>query len=174
MTESTDRDRKLASRAHDLLGDRGETVGVAESLTGGLLAAALVEAPGASTTFRGGLVVYATELKASLAGVSEALLAERGPVDGDVAKQLAAGARDRCGADWGLATTGVAGPEPQGGIAPGTVWIGLAGPGEPTAELLQLDGDRPEITRASCRITRACTLQRSHNASTGTDWLFLN
>ena len=60
--------------------------------------------------FRGGLVVYATDLKASLAGVPADLLAARGPVDGEVAAALAAGARDRCAADWGLATTGVAGP----------------------------------------------------------------
>ncbi|MCW2609670.1 MAG: cina protein, partial [Cryptosporangiaceae bacterium] len=87
---------------------RGETLAVAESLTGGLLAATLVAVPGASTVFRGGLVVYATDLKVTLAGVPADLLAERGPVDGDVAAALAAGARDRCGADWGLATTGVA------------------------------------------------------------------
>src|SRR6266480_3056648 len=95
--------------------ERGETLAVAESLTGGLLAATLVDVPGASKAFRGGLVVYATDLKHRLAGVPESLLAERGPVDPDVALALAAGARHACGADWGLATTGVAGPEPQGG-----------------------------------------------------------
>jgi nicotinamide-nucleotide amidase len=145
----TDREEQLASRAHDLLLKRRETVAVAESLTGGLLAAALVEAPGASKTFRGGLVVYATELKASLGGVSAALLAERGPVDGDVAEQLAAGARTRCGADWGVATTGVAGPEPQGGKPPGTVWVAVAGPASSRAHQLALSGDRGEIGRAT-------------------------
>jgi nicotinamide-nucleotide amidase len=135
-----------ATRIHELLRQRGETVAVAESLTGGLLAAALVEAPGASATFRGGLVVYATDLKASLGGVPAALLADRGPVDPDVARHLATGARDRCRADWGLATTGVAGPDSQGGKPPGTVWIGLAGPPGAEAYLLSLSGSRREIT----------------------------
>lgn len=139
----------IATRVHRLLRGRSQTVAVAESLTGGLLAAALVEAPGASATFRGGLIVYATDLKASLAGVSSRLLDERGPVDGDVARQLATGARERCGADWGLATTGVAGPESQGGKPPGTVWIGLAGPGGVDARRLALAGTRSEITHAA-------------------------
>jgi nicotinamide-nucleotide amidase len=117
-----------AEHIHRLLSERGETMAVAESLTGGLVCATLVDVPGASATFRGGLIVYATDLKASLAGVSAALLADQGPVDGEVAVQLAEGARRRCGADWGLATTGVAGPEPQGGQPAGTVWIGIAGP----------------------------------------------
>jgi nicotinamide-nucleotide amidase len=107
---------------------RGESLAVAESLTGGLLAAMIVDVPGASRVFRGGLVVYATELKTTLAGVPADLLAERGPVDPDVAILLARGARERCGADWGLSTTGVAGPEPQGGVAVGTVYIGVSGP----------------------------------------------
>ena len=101
----------------------GETLAVAESLTGGLLAATLVDVPGASQVFRGGLVVYATDLKATLAGVPAELLDERGPVDPDVAVALADGARERCGADWGLATTGVAGPDPQDGMAVGTVYV---------------------------------------------------
>jgi nicotinamide-nucleotide amidase len=125
---------------------RGETVAVAESLTGGLLAATLVDVPGASKVFRGGLVVYATDLKASLAGVDPALLAERGPVDADVAVALATGAARRCNADWGLGTTGVAGPESQNGVAVGTVFIGLAGPANLERVLrLQLDGDRATI-----------------------------
>ncbi len=132
MLDRGDQVAELASgRAADVvaaLRARGQTIAVAESLTGGLLAAALVEVPGASDVFRGGLVVYATDLKATLAGVPEALLAERGPVDPDVAAALAAGARDRCGADWALSTTGVAGPEPHGGQPVGTVWLGVAGP----------------------------------------------
>jgi nicotinamide-nucleotide amidase len=136
---------------------RGETLAVAESLTGGLLAATIVDVPGASTVFRGGLVVYATDLKASLAGVDRELLAERGPVDPDVARQLARGAALRCGADWGLSTTGVAGPDPQGGTAAGTVYIGLSYPdGRTEARRLDLAGDRPAIRRAS--VASAITL----------------
>jgi nicotinamide-nucleotide amidase len=89
-----------------------------------------VDVPGASRVFRGGLLVYATDLKASLAGVPEDLLAERGPVHPDVASALAEGARVRCQATWGLSTTGVAGPDPQHGIAPGTVYLAISGPPE--------------------------------------------
>src|SRR5205085_5916692 len=98
-----------------LLRGRGETLAVAESLTGGLLAATIVDVPGASRAFRGGLVVYATDLKATLAGVPPQLLEARGAVDPDVAAALAGGVRQRCRADWGLSTTGVAGPDPQDG-----------------------------------------------------------
>ena len=131
------------------LKDRGETLAVAESLTGGLLAAAIVDEPGASAVFRGGLVVYATDLKESLAGVPGPLLAARGPVDPDVARALAAGARDRCGADWGLATTGVAGPEPQAGIPVGTVYVACAGPGTAAVRHLQLTGHRAAVRNAT-------------------------
>jgi nicotinamide-nucleotide amidase len=125
---------------------RRQTLAVAESLTGGLLAATIVDVPGASRVFRGGLVVYATDLKASLAGVPADLLAQRGPVDSDVAMALAEGARQRCGADWGLATTGVAGPDPQNGMPVGTVFVGVAGPGAPaSAQRLALDGSRAAI-----------------------------
>jgi nicotinamide-nucleotide amidase len=127
------------------LAGRGETLAVAESLTGGLLAATVVDVPGASAVFRGGLVTYATELKATLAGVPAALLAERGPVDPEVTAALAAGARDRCGATWGLATTGVAGPEPQGGVAVGTVYVAVAGPAGAAVRSLTLPGDRTAV-----------------------------
>jgi nicotinamide-nucleotide amidase len=143
-------DPVTAARIVAALGERGETLAVAESLTGGLLAATIVDVPGASKVFRGGLVVYATDLKTALAGVPEELLGRCGPVDPDVAALLAAGARRRCGADWGLGTTGVAGPDPQDGIPPGTVYLGLAGPdGAATARRLDLTGDRPSIRRAT-------------------------
>ncbi|MDQ1650846.1 MAG: nicotinamide-nucleotide amidase [Cryptosporangiaceae bacterium] len=139
----------IAMSVHELLRKRGETVAVAESLTGGQLAASLVEAPGASETFRGGLIVYATDLKTSLAGVPASLLAERGPVDLDIAAHLAAGARTRCGSDWGVATTGVAGPDPQGGKEPGTVFVAVSGPDSSDAYPLVLRGSRDQITGAT-------------------------
>jgi nicotinamide-nucleotide amidase len=132
-----------------LVAARGETFATAESLTGGLVAATVVEIPGVSAVFRGGLVVYATDLKHALAGVPEDLLAERGPVDPDVALALAAGARRRCGADWGLATTGVAGPDPQDGIAVGTVYVAVDGPGGGEVRGLRLAGDRAAIRTES-------------------------
>jgi nicotinamide-nucleotide amidase len=127
------------------LAERHQTVSVAESLTGGLLAATLVEIPGVSAVFRGGLVVYATELKHTLAGVPQRLLDERGPVDPDVALALAQGVRQRCGSDWGLATTGVAGPDPQDGKPVGTVFVAVAGPAGATVRELGLAGSRTEI-----------------------------
>nr|BFE68598.1 hypothetical protein GCM10020092_018990 [Actinoplanes digitatis] len=90
-------------------------------------------------------MVYATDLKHSLAGVPEALLADRGPVDPDVALALAEGARARCGADWGLATTGVAGPEPQDGRPVGLVYVAVAGPGRATVRELRLSGSRDDV-----------------------------
>jgi nicotinamide-nucleotide amidase len=129
--------------------ERGQTLAVAESLTGGLLAATLVEIPGVSAVFRGGLVVYATELKHTLAGVSQELLDERGPVDPDVALALAEGARQRCVSDWGLATTGVAGPDPQDGKPVGMVFVAVAGPGGASVRELRLTGSRTGIRAAT-------------------------
>lgn len=137
-----------AAGALAALAGRGETLAVAESLTGGLLAAALVDVAGASAVFRGGLVVYAMDLKHRLAGVPQALLAARGPVDPDVALALAAGVRRACLADWGLATTGVAGPDPQGGAAVGTVYVACDGPRR-AVRTLRLPGDRTAVRRAA-------------------------
>lgn len=119
------------------LAERHETLATVESLTGGSLAAAIVNIAGVSGIYRGGLVVYATELKSTLAGVPADLLSERGPVDPEVAAALAEGGRQRCGADWGLATTGVAGPEPQDGKPVGLVYVAVAGPNG--GEVRQLD-----------------------------------
>jgi nicotinamide-nucleotide amidase len=135
---------RVALIVAELLG-RGQTLAVAESLTGGLLSAAFVAVPGVSRVFRGGLIVYSTDLKATLAGVDADLLAAKGPVDADVALALARGARERCRADWGLATTGVAGPDPQDGAAVGTVYVAIAGPGTEAVRQLDLDGDRMRI-----------------------------
>jgi nicotinamide-nucleotide amidase len=134
---------------HARLATLGATVGVAESLTGGLLTAALTETSGASATVRGGLVVYATDLKASLAGVDPALLDARGAVDPDVAVALARGARRRLGATYGLGVTGVAGPEPQDGQPVGTVFAAVAGPLGDIVHSWLLAGTRAEIRAAA-------------------------
>lgn len=124
---------------------RGQTVATAESLTGGLVAATLTDIPGVSAVFRGGFVVYATDLKNVLAGVPEELLAERGPIDPDVARALAEGARERCAATWGLATTGVAGPDPQDGKPVGLVYVAVAGPDGAAVRELNLLGSRAQV-----------------------------
>jgi nicotinamide-nucleotide amidase len=137
----------LLERLHRSLAERQQTVAVAESMTGGMLAAALTSTAGASAAFRGGVVVYATDLKARLAGVPEALLAEQGPVAAQVALELARGVRDRLSASWGVGVTGVAGPQPQDGKAVGTVFLAVAGPGDGIESVseLNLSGNRNMI-----------------------------
>ena len=141
----------LAETALGLLGRAGATLAVAESLTGGLVGAILTSVPGASASFRGGLVVYATDLKATLAAVPEDLLATEGPVSRQTAEAMAAGVRTRLGADWGLALTGVAGPEPQDEQPVGTVHVALSGPhgGDPQVRSMVFAGDRAEIRDAA-------------------------
>jgi nicotinamide-nucleotide amidase len=133
----------------EVLTRRAETLAVAESLTGGSLAAAVVDVPGASVVLRGGVVAYATDVKHTLLGVDEALLAQEGAVHPEVAVQMADGVRRQLGATWGLATTGVAGPDPQDGKAPGTVHVALAGPEGATVESLTLGGDREQVRSAT-------------------------
>jgi len=133
---------------------RGETVAVAESLTGGLVVATLVDVPGASAVVRGGVVAYATPIKHGLLGVDADLLAANGAVDPEVARQMASGARtalsiDGVPATWGISTTGVAGPDPQDGAAVGTVFVGIASAAGATAYELHLDGDRDAIRHAT-------------------------
>lgn len=138
----------LAQEVLAQLVDRGDTLAVAESLTGGLLAATLVAVPGASAAFRGGVVSYATDLKASLLGVNAADLARTGPIDPAVAAQMAAGVRRVTVASWGVSTTGVAGPAAQDGHEPGEVYVAVAGP-RCQVRRLTLVGDRDEIRTAS-------------------------
>jgi nicotinamide-nucleotide amidase len=154
-----------ASVVHALVA-RGETFAAVESLTGGLIASTVVEIAGASAVFRGALVVYATDLKESLAGVPGTLLDERGPVDPDVASALAAGGRERCKADWAVATTGVAGPEPQGGKPVGTVYVAVAGPSGSVVRHLRLDGDRAAIRAAALAAALRLLADQIHAAPT--------
>lgn len=142
------------------LAERGETLAVVESLTGGLLSSTIVEIAGASSVYRGALVVYATDLKSSLADVPADLLADRGPVDPDVAVALAEGGRKRCGADWCVATTGVAGPEPQGGKPVGMVFVAVAGPLGSDVRKLDLDGGRDAVRAGA--VTAALRLLIEH------------
>ncbi|MGH3412117.1 MAG: CinA family protein [Marmoricola sp.] len=135
----------LAARVHEALWRRGQTAACAESLTGGELAAALSRAPGASATFLGAVVSYATAVKQDLLGVT----AER-VVSVECATQMAAGVRRLLGADWAVSTTGVAGPERQEDQPVGTVYVGLAGPDGARAIALQLEGERHTIRASSC------------------------
>lgn len=140
---------RVAARLLAALEHRGWTLAVAESLTGGAVCARLVDVPGASRVLRGGVVAYATDLKASLLGVDDELLAARGAVDPDVAAAMADGVRERLGADLGLATTGVAGPDPQDGRAPGTVHVAVATPAGTRVASWRIAGDRAAVRAAT-------------------------
>ena len=136
----------LAARVHQSLLGRGETVGCAESLTGGALADLLSGTPGASATFAGGVTSYMTRVKRDLLGVTAAQV-----VSADCAAQMAAGVRVLLGVDWALATTGVAGPEKQDDKPVGTVYVGVAGPRGVQVHRHLLDGDRASIREQACR-----------------------
>lgn len=141
----------LSKRVHLALRAAGATIATAESLTGGRLSAALTETPGASETFLGGVVTYATELKASLLGVEPAVIEEHGVVSPECAKAMASGVRAVTGATYALATTGVAGPTEQEGKPVGTVFVGVAGPGLLEAVALELSGKRQQIQDRTVR-----------------------
>jgi nicotinamide-nucleotide amidase len=140
-----------AERVHRLLRAAGRTVATAESLTGGRLAALLTGVAGASDVYVGGVVTYATELKASLLGVSEQVIAEHGVVSAQCAQAMASGVRSLTGATYGVATTGVAGPSSQEGKPPGTVFVAIAGPDVAASVVLELHGRRGQIQDRTCR-----------------------
>jgi nicotinamide-nucleotide amidase len=163
-------DGRAAQRILELLAERGETLAVAESLTGGLVAARFTAVAGASRAFRGSVTAYATDLKRRVLGVDGDLLAERGAVDPEVARQMARGARRVLGADWGLATTGVAGPDRQDGQPVGTVFTAAAGPhgAQPVVLRLHAEGGREDIRQASVEavlglLTDQLTAERAEN-----------
>jgi nicotinamide-nucleotide amidase len=139
--------RDLAGQVLDRLRAGGQTVAVAESLTGGLVAAALTDVPGASVAFRGGVVTYATELKAVLLGVDALMLARHGAVYPPVAVAMANGVRTRLGTTYGLATTGVAGPEPADGQPVGTAHIAVSVADDTVVRTIALTGNRLQIRR---------------------------
>ncbi|MGW5974648.1 CinA family protein [Streptomyces sp. NPDC055186] len=166
-----------AAEAVRLLTVKSETLAVAESLTGGLVAAEITSVPGASKVFRGSVTAYATELKHGLLGVDATLLAQRGAVDPQVAAEMAAGVRKALGADWGIATTGVAGPDPQDGQPVGTVYVAVSGPSPADSvfaaggkvEHLRLNGDRAEIRMESVRSVLALLLKELAGEQTGNE-----
>lgn len=130
----------------------GRSVAVAESLTGGALLAELIRVPGASAVVRGGVVAYDTALKHSLLGVDAGLLAAAGPVAPAVAGAMAEGVRavaavDGHPAHWGVATTGVAGPDPQGAAPVGLVYVAVADAERTLVREHRFVGDRAAVRR---------------------------
>jgi len=147
----------MSDNPADIIGlatKKGVTLGCAESLTGGLVASALIEVPGASAVFKGSIVAYDLMVKHDLLGVSAALLAEKGAVNADVAIAMAEGAQGALGVDFAVATTGVAGPDPDSvsGAKPGLFFVALAG-GElgTMVREVQVEGDRADVRSAARR-----------------------
>ncbi|HZG96022.1 MAG TPA: competence/damage-inducible protein A [Mycobacteriales bacterium] len=143
-----------------LLRSRGETVAVAESLTGGLLGGLLTAGRGASDGFAGGVIAYSNDAKAALLGVGDDLLAAEGAVSAAVAAAMAAGVRARLRTTYGVALTGVAGPDGQDGQPVGTVFAGLATPDGVDTTQLRLPGDRARIRQYAA--VAAVNLLRLH------------
>ena len=138
----------IAEEFIDALRKNGQSLSVAESLTGGLLASALIDIPGASDVFSGGVVAYTAQAKREVLGVHEEALAH-GVVSQEVAIAMAQGALELFGSDYALSTTGIAGPGPQEGQEPGTIWLGCASKTVSGAILVQLAGDRNQIRVAA-------------------------
>lgn len=140
---------KTAHRIIETLIEKGLTISVAESLTGGLVCAELTSIPGASQCVSGGVVAYQTDIKSSLLSVDRSLLRNRGAVDTDVALSMAEQVSQLVPADIGLATTGVAGPDTQDGKDVGTVHIACWYAGEHRVESYHFSGSRDEIRHQS-------------------------
>jgi len=153
VSSSGDDEQAVAARVVARCADAGLTVATAESLTGGLVCAALTSVAGSSAVVRGGVVAYAVDVKASMLGVDGDLLARNGPVHADTAVAMARGAAGRLAADLAVATTGVAGPDAHGDRPAGTVFVavvaGTAVDGPEVVRELALPGDRAEVRRAT-------------------------
>ena len=147
-----------------LLSERGWTLGIAESLTGGAVSSAVVAVPGASAVLNGAVVSYATPVKHTLLGVDADLLDEHGPVHPRVAEQMADGVRTAVAvagrdADVGISTTGIAGPASPDGQPVGTVHVGVATPAGTHSVAFRFGGDREEIRRQSVDAAISATLR---------------
>jgi PncC family amidohydrolase len=151
---------QLAKRVVELLLERGETLAVVESCTGGQLAAALTSIPGVSQVFTGGVVAYSNVIKTAVVGVRRALLDEFGAVSRECARALAEQGQDVLNADWCVSITGVAGPGGGSLSKPvGLVYIAYAGPGGLKVEEHQFAGDRAEVQQRS--VNRALAMLKS-------------
>ena len=144
-----------------MLSQRGGTLAIAESLTGGLVASRVTDVPGASSYLLEAVVAYSAPPQARLLGVSEATLEAHGAVSEQVAREMAEGARERAGATWGLSTTGIAGPTGATATKPvGLVFVALSGPGGTVAERHLFGGDRLAIKASASEAALRLLLER--------------
>jgi nicotinamide-nucleotide amidase len=150
----------LGATLHAELLRRGLTLATAESLTGGALGDLVSASPGASETYLGGVVSYATSVKVTVLGVRQETVDTSGVVSAACAREMASGVRELVGADWAVSTTGVAGPTEQEGRPVGTVFIGIAGPDGVVARELHVDGNRAQIRERTCTEAASSVLDR--------------
>ncbi len=136
--------RRHANTVIAYLTDRGETVSVAESVTGGGLGHAMSYTPGSSQVFLGGIIAYTNQVKIDFLRVDPELISAHTVVSEEVANAMADGVKEKFGTTWGIATTGIAGPGDYQGIPEGTVWVAIRGPINQTLQL-QLDSGREAI-----------------------------
>ena len=156
----------LVERVAEQFDERGLSLAVAESCTGGSLAAAITERPGVSSFFLGGVVSYANEVKESLLGVPDAVLAEHGAVSEPTARAMAEGVRTRLDADVGVSITGVAGPGGGSAEKPvGLVFIGVSGPRGTTVRREVWPGSRSEIREAAVQAALELALEAAGASS---------
>jgi len=146
------KEQKLEMRILELCRLKSWKLAVAESCTGGLIAARLTSVPGSSSYFTGGIIAYSNDLKVNLLNVPPVLLDSEGAVSGSVAQAMARGAAAATSADCGISVTGVAGPEGGTPEKPvGTVWVGIALPSDTVSRLFNFDGNRDEVRAQAVR-----------------------
>ena len=132
----------------EILTTRGQTLAVAESLTGGGLGFALTQVPGASAVFLGGIISYTTDVKVRELGVGQSVINQYKVVSEEVAIEMAEGAKNKFATTWAISTTGVAGPGDYQGVREGTVWIAIRGPINQSLTLT-LDGGRDGVRQGA-------------------------
>ncbi|BBF85599.1 protein YdeJ [Aquitalea magnusonii] len=151
----------LAARLGERLMQRGEWIATAESCTGGMIAASLTDVAGSSAWFGYGMVSYSNQAKQDLLGVRAATLEAHGAVSEAVVREMAAGARERAGADWAVAVSGIAGPGGGSAAKPvGTVWLAIAGPdGTGRAFVCCFPGDRAAVRSQTVQVALTAMLE---------------
>lgn len=153
-------DLEVAKSVVKKLSKLRKSLSVAESITGGGLASALTDIPGASKVFIGGVIAYSDQVKINELSISKADLLKYGAVSEEIALAMAQGCLKKFKTDYALATTGVAGPGSDNGVKAGTAWIGVAGKGESFAIALSLSGTR-EIIRHATITSALAALERT-------------
>ena len=139
----------LSTTIVESLKSTGETLSIAESLTGGALTSEIVSVPGASHILKGSIVAYSVEIKAHELSVSQEIIDKEGVVSEEVALAMADGVKARMNSTWSIASTGVAGPGPHHGNPAGTVWLAIVGPDTRETVKLALEGDRERVRRGA-------------------------